>query len=202
MKRVLRYILLFAFALYAKAGIAQYWDTLGSGVNGSNASVGVLYGDSAAQKLYVGGYFSSVGGIAANRVASWDGTSWDSLGPGVVDRVFAFTRYNNQLYAGGNFRSIGSDFRYRSLATWDGTQWDSLPGIPAFPNNPSILCFKEYNYELYVGGAFASIGGMNNLPGIVKWNGTNWINLNLPIIYDSTFMTVNAIEFYQGKMFV
>ena len=60
------------------------WSQVGAGFTnpgtGSYAyvnSVAVLGTD-----VYVGGYFAAVGGIPANGIAKWNGTSWSAIGPG------------------------------------------------------------------------------------------------------------------------
>ena len=35
-------------------------------------------------KLIAGGLFTTAGGVSANYIASWDGSSWDSLGSGMA----------------------------------------------------------------------------------------------------------------------
>ena len=37
-------------------------------------------------KLIAGGYFTTAGDVSANRIASWDGSSWSPLGSGMGER--------------------------------------------------------------------------------------------------------------------
>lgn len=68
--------------------------------------------------LYVGGYFTSAGGVAANHIAKWDGSNWSAVGSGVNSSIRALAVDGaNQLYIGGDFSTAGgksSDF----LAKW------------------------------------------------------------------------------------
>src|ERR1700687_3709519 len=34
------------------------------------------------ERLIVGGAFATIGGVAANNIAMWDGTHWTAIGPG------------------------------------------------------------------------------------------------------------------------
>jgi hypothetical protein len=52
-------------------------------------------------KLIAGGEFDTAGGVSANRIASWDGSSWDTLGAGMNNQVYALAVYNDTLIAGG-----------------------------------------------------------------------------------------------------
>jgi hypothetical protein len=119
----------------ASNGIAKWdgsrWSALGSGVSGGTypqvRSLAV-YDDGNGPRLFAGGYFTVAGGVAVNRIAKWDGSSWSPLGSGVggqlsggVAEVVALTVYDDgtgpALYAGGHFTSAfdsGDSF----LAKW------------------------------------------------------------------------------------
>ncbi|MGB9613419.1 MAG: chitobiase/beta-hexosaminidase C-terminal domain-containing protein, partial [Candidatus Margulisiibacteriota bacterium] len=49
-----------------------WWQALGSGMNGSVYALAV---DSSGN-LYAGGSFTTAGGVSANRIAKWNGSSW------------------------------------------------------------------------------------------------------------------------------
>ena len=54
--------------------------------------------------IYAGGFFSTAGGVSANRIAKWNGTQWSSLGGGMNSNVnpLVFDSAEN-LYVGGFF---------------------------------------------------------------------------------------------------
>jgi len=103
-------------------GIAKWngtsWSALGSGMEAGNFifDVYALYID-ASGTLYAGGDFKTAGGVVANSIAKWDGTSWSALGSGVeVDGAYSsyFPSVNalaidasGTLYAGGDFGTAG-----------------------------------------------------------------------------------------------
>ncbi len=63
------------------------WSGLGSGVSGVNfEGYGPYVFSLALDKsgsLYAGGYFTNAGGVGANCIAKWNGSSWSALGLGV-----------------------------------------------------------------------------------------------------------------------
>ena len=71
-----------------------------------NNTVTVVEYDSTNHLLYIGGSFTNVHGISANRVARRNGTQWDGLGFSgagtVTDMVYDNT--SNLLYVGGGRR--------------------------------------------------------------------------------------------------
>ena len=54
------------------------WSPLGTGTNGYIEAIVTYNGE-----LIVAGQFDSIGGIAANNIAAWNGSSWSALGSGV-----------------------------------------------------------------------------------------------------------------------
>mgnify|MGYP001426116568 CR=1 FL=1 len=57
------------------------WSALGSGVTGQVTSM-CVYDDGDGPMLYVGGTFTSAGGVTSNRIARWDGAAWFAVGDG------------------------------------------------------------------------------------------------------------------------
>ena len=94
---------------------------MGSGMNNSVNCLTVTP-DGA---LYAGGFFTTAGGLTANRVAKWNGTSWSALGAGLNNIVYALGAMpNGNVYAGGAFTTSGSSLRTR-IARWDGAAWQA-----------------------------------------------------------------------------
>ncbi len=93
---------------------------LPNGVDGTVLALAVYNGE-----LYVGGSFSTAGGASANRIARWNGTSWNTLGTGSGNGVSASVRalavYNNSLFLGGGFTEVnvgGNPIVSSRIAQW------------------------------------------------------------------------------------
>ena len=83
---------------------------LGNGIIRTLAVIGT--------NLFVGGSFTNVGGVPANRIARWDGSAWSTLGSGTSGTVLAMTEVGEDLYIGGSFRSAGGK-PANFLARWN-----------------------------------------------------------------------------------
>jgi hypothetical protein len=88
------------------------WGGLGSGMGGGLVSPFVYALAVSGSDLYAGGLFTSAGGIAASKIAKWNGSSWNALGAGITAPqdapfyggiVFALGVSSGDLYVGGLF---------------------------------------------------------------------------------------------------
>src|SRR3990170_1760578 len=68
---------------YIVGKISGLWNVLAGGANGIVYSIAV----SSDGSVYASGAFTTIGGVAANRIAKWNGTSWSALGSGLDDTV-------------------------------------------------------------------------------------------------------------------
>src|SRR5262249_36975624 len=77
--------------------------------------------------LYVAGSFTTAGEIFSKGIARWDGTTWWSVGNGVVGSgtINALAVMGTNLYAGGTFTNIGG-VPAANIAKWDGNTWSAL----------------------------------------------------------------------------
>jgi hypothetical protein len=123
--------------------------------------------------LYVGGEFTTAGGIAANNIAKWSGTSWDTLGSGTSGRVSTLVVDDSgNLYAGGRFLTAGA-VTANNIAKWNGAVWSALGNGTIGYINALVI---DGSRNLYAGGYFTSAGGIN-AEHIAKWNGSVWDSL-------------------------
>ena len=170
--RTLRVLALCAVAAGTIAAVALAagpggWDHLGDrGTPGSDSLDLVASAlTSTPGLLYVGGDFTDAGGIpAADRIATWNGSSWAAVGSsdsqfppggGVLDIAVS----GGKVYAGGSFTNAGGNANADFLAVWDGASWKpfcTAPG-PAFDGNVHSL--QIIGQTLYVGGAFQNGAG-------------------------------------------
>ena len=135
-------------------------------MNGTVFALAIYNGD-----LVAGGNFTQAGGVAANYIARWNGSSWAPLGSGLTASVGALANYNGELVAAGGFSSVnGSPFN--RIARWNGIQWSALgTGVDG-----DIRGMAVFQGELVVGGLFQSAGGQSAV-NIARWNGAIWAEL-------------------------
>jgi hypothetical protein len=122
---------------------------MGAGMNDDVRTLAV-YND----ELIVGGQFDTAGGVAADSIACWSGSSWHGLSSGTNWFVDALTVYNGELVAGGTFTGAGG-VSANYIAAWDGSSWKPLSS----GMNGSVQALTVYNGELIAGGRFTIAGG-------------------------------------------
>ncbi|MEO8285003.1 MAG: S-layer homology domain-containing protein [Chloroflexota bacterium] len=123
--------------------------------------------------VYAGGYFTETGGIPANRIAKWDGTTWSALGSGVNYWVYAIAVSGTDVYVGGFFTQAGG-IPASLVAKWDGASWSALgDGIGNVGGGSFVNAIGVSGSDVYVGGKFTEAGGIP-ASNIAKWNGTSW----------------------------
>ena len=148
-----------------------YWDP-SSGLDSIDVSKSITALISDGNRLYAGGSFTSIGGIAANGIAVWDSHTWRSLGPGLAKNDIVFVRsilpIGDNLYVAGYFTQAG-DINANYIARWDGSQWHSVgEGFDA-----EVLDLAWHNGYLYAGGTFRRSGN-TELKRLARWNGETW----------------------------
>ncbi len=125
------------------------------GLNGSVTGLAVYGGD-----VYAGGTFTIAGGVTANRIARWDGFSWNALGSGVNGRVREIAVHLDKVYVGGSFTTAGGISAHH-IAKWNGSSWSALgSGVDG-----DVYAIAVDGNEVYVGGDFQKAGGItvNNI---------------------------------------
>ncbi|MDP5157925.1 MAG: PQQ-dependent sugar dehydrogenase [Flaviramulus sp.] len=124
--------------------------------------------------LYVGGNFDEAGGNTANRIATWNGSNWGTLGSGTSGFVEAITSTNTDVYIAGNF-AIAGGITANRIAKWSktGNNWSTLGN--GLSNIVNSLIHDGTN--LYAAGAFdnANIDLTNSIivNNIAQWNDIN-----------------------------
>lgn len=136
-------------------GIARWngsqWQPMGSGIENVNNWLNKAYAIAVdGNSVYIGGYFSNVGGVNVNNIAKWNGNSWEAMGEGLPGPVYSIKVYGSHVFAGSYM--------------WDGQQWSQL-GTGA----NSVFAFELMGDSLFVGGNFYKVG---DEPGskLAVWN--------------------------------
>jgi hypothetical protein len=154
-------------------------DSLGALSNNGRIYTQLVHDDGAGPVLYVGGKFSSIGGVAANNLARWDGSNWSRLGalePNNTVHALAFhddgSGGGTQLYAGGVFLEAGGQFVF-GIARFDGAAWRKVgQGF-----DQSVFALESFDDgsgpQLYAGGRFSS-APPHDAQRIARWDGVRW----------------------------
>jgi hypothetical protein len=167
-------------ASQSSASCQPAWTALGGALNGPVYAL-TPFDDGSGPALYVGGSFTSAGGVQAKRVAKWDGSSWSSLGSGMEQLVLCLTVFDDgagpALYAGGVFNSAGGT-SVNHIAKWNGSSWSPL-GSGTDGQVNSLATFDDgTGPALYAGGFFVHAGG-TLARSVAKWNGSSWSALGI-----------------------
>jgi hypothetical protein len=154
------------------------WNALGSGIPNGASSYVLALAVAGNGDIYVGGQFTQAGGLAANNVARWTGTTWRLLGTGATNGVNGFAdalavANNGDVYVGGSFGAAGG-LPANRVAKWNGVGWSSLGtgagnGVNSFVGAITVAS----NGDVYVGGGFSQAGGVQ-ADKVARWNGTSW----------------------------
>jgi hypothetical protein len=112
--------------------------------------------------------FSTAGGVTANGIAKWDGSTWSAVGPGLGGTAYpcvsALAVSGTDLYAGGDFWSAG-DVPTGCIAKWDGSAWSAGQGM----DGHVYALAADGTGHLFVGGGFY-LAGTNVSPYIAQAN--------------------------------
>ncbi len=200
---------LYAGGLFTSAGgntanrVARWngstWSSLGSGSGNGVGNVVYALAPMPGGGVYVGGAFTSAGGVSNRRyVGRWTGSAWGSLGSGCNALVLALhVLSTGDLVAGGTFTTAGGQGASR-VARWTGSAWSAMgSGFNAQP-----LCLAETtDGQLLAGGHFVS-SGSTTLNRFARWDGSAWQPLGAGMDqYVMTLTTAPSGQFWAGGGF-
>jgi Rax2 C-terminal beta propeller domain len=195
-------------------GIARWngstWSEPGGGIPLGTVASLLVHDDGGGPALYAGGGFTAAGGVPANGIAKWNGSSWSPLGSGLTTpgAVLALATYDDgggpALYAAGNFLNAGGTWTTH-VAKWDGSTWSAL-GNGVGVGFVNALCVYDDGSGpgLYVGGYF----GFGSAPvgnSIARWNGSSWSPLGSGVTSGLSHGDVNALSVFdsgQGRRLI
>jgi hypothetical protein len=117
----------------------------------------------AGSDLYAGGDFTTAGGVSANGIAKWNGTTWSALGSGMNEfgTVRALAVSGTDVYAGGSFATAGG-VSANCIAQWNGSAWRALGSGMSGPDpalGGMVIALAVAETDLYAGGWFTAAGG-------------------------------------------
>lgn len=214
------YILITIYCLPFTVAFSQTWHQL-SGFTPYHPGVyGAVYAlKSINGKLYIGGGFGGHGPFqpppysdeapGGNGIATFDGTTWDSLGHGVdYGGALSIEYYNGGIYAGGNF-SYANTGQYfpnsvvpnsAKIAKWNGTQWFAVDSTLSTAHEILAL---QYKNDLYIGGTFYDLPVSNgNAKGITRYNGSTMDNMQGGLDWGIGGNEVRSMVVWNGELYV
>ena len=141
------------------------WSVFASDLTGPAYVVTVVGTD-----VYVGGEFSSAGGVAhTTNIALWDGSAWHALGDGLNGAVYAISVLGPFVYAGGYFTDAGTSDGDR-IAYWDGENWNPMgKGLSDVVRSIAVV-----GDSIYAGGGFTVDGVHADVNYIARWWEGSW----------------------------
>lgn len=116
--------------------------------------------------VFNGELYISIGG---SKILKYNGSAFSEIifDYNLIGSVRCIDNLNNSLY-------VGSD---KGLFNYQNGNWSECNGITT--DVPDVFDIEPYNNELYVLGAFNSIGGLS-VNNFVKYNGSSWENVSFP----------------------
>jgi hypothetical protein len=178
------------------------WSALGAGLKAPPNSFAGAPGSTPVDAiaflgtdLYAAGTFTNAGGIAAGRVAKWDGFSWSTLGSinGNGDRAISNA---GSIYISGTF-NLASNTVANHIVRWDGSSWHPVSGQAAYGTHTFVQALSVGSDGLYMAGSFAAVGS-TQASCVAHFDGTNWSplgdGLTAPFSVTLTALGVKAIN--------
>lgn len=181
------------------------WSPMGSGITGS---FDTAYSIAASgNKVYVGGSFTSIGGVFANRIGSFDistGT-WSALGGGISGNsqiIYSIAVNGTDVYVGGSFTTANSTITVNGIAKWNGTSWSAMGSGASPASTAYVYDLKVIGSEVYAAGAFTTMGGIT-VNNVAKWNGAGWTGLGNGVQSNGSLSAVDTMgsDVYIGGVF-
>ncbi len=171
------------------------WSALGSGIAaGSTCSFCVVRVEALAvsgSAVFAAGSFGKAGTVAANSIATWNGSAWSALGKGLYScsicspvqagdvRTLALS--GSTLYAGGIFQDAGTlaADNVNNVASWNMTTstWSALGSGVAAGFQGGVFALAMDGGNLIAGGDFTKAGSVA-VNSIAVWSGSAWSALD------------------------
>jgi hypothetical protein len=182
-----------------------------------------------ADKLYIGGAFTRIGGIAANNVAVYDLVSqtFSALGTGLTESVADFYGSvpigpicrailvdGGDVYFTGAFKKAGGT-TCNSIARWNGATWSALANglgwLHVVNQDDGGFSLAKYGSDIMVGGHFnIGVGGGyadyldgDTIHGLAAWDGSAYSKISSAIGFsNAVFAQIvdGSILYFGGDM--
>lgn len=157
-------------------------------------------------ELYAGGFFSQINGNSCNRLAKWNGASWQNVGNGFSDGVHQISVIHDTLFVA----------RYKTLADsnwifyWNNNVWNKL-GSGFFLTGANANLFYtaslydvlDYEGHIVASGEF-SRQGQQDMLGVAEWNGSAWqaLGTGLSLPFNGSNIYPHQLLVHDGYLYV
>lgn len=173
------------------------WHKVGNGTN----DIGCIHGCNAIfsiekynSELFIAGHHT-IWPDTIKYLSRWNGVAWVECGE-LVNPAVEVNVINGELFCMGWFETIDGQ-PIKQIAKWTGSDWVSFGGPVPFVMDGAISCGDYYNGNYYFGGNFSYLSPYQD---IVRWDGTQWLNLENGIKGGIAFVT--DIMPFQNYLFV
>ncbi|MCU0866112.1 MAG: hypothetical protein MUC36_20200 [Planctomycetes bacterium] len=148
----------------------------GPAAGGPNGVVRVVQSMSNGT-VFAAGDFTLADATLTNRIARWDGATWQPLGSGLAaGTIEAMAELpNGNLVVGGSFTAIGG-VTVRNLAVWNGSVWSSIGDLGQGSTSRVNALRRLSNGDLIAAGVFTVAGGAA-VDNLARWDGTTWSSM-------------------------
>jgi hypothetical protein len=190
--------------------VTRRWSGLRGGVEGARSVVHALA--LAGNDLYIGGIFTSAGGVQANGVVRYNTRNgvWSPLDSGLSKvlwnhdpglpsiirggDVYALAMHGGDLYAAGDFSYVNGDSAIRHIARWDGTSWSPLSADTI----GQIYTMLVHDDDIYIAGKFDRIGSVP-ARNVARWSTADrrWYALG-----EGPNDSAHALAWHDGALYV
>lgn len=144
----------------------------------------------AGYDVYAAGNFHSIGGVAAERIARWDGAAWHTVGAGYTgDPSYTIVTDLARIPDGqGGFDlvAVGATGDLNSgafgpiaggVARWDGANWSALGnGLPS--GLEGVIVLNSGSGTTIIATGLFDIAGYDGEHRIARWDSGNWAPLD------------------------
>ncbi len=162
------------------------WSAIGSGIT-SGGDVNALTYDPVRNKIYVGGSFTSAGGVSTGALARITGSSYAAVSAffsGTINALY-FWDGDGSVYVGGSFVDPTLGNAANAIKVYPGN--DSWSGLQGGLPGGGVYAFTDYspdglNHVLVAGGSFGTVNG-RVLNSVAYYAGsTGWFPLSTGLV--------------------
>jgi hypothetical protein len=185
--------------------LIAHWDgtnysEVGAGIDNEGYDVVKALLPAADGGLYIAGSYRFGGGLRADNIAHWSGTTWRALGGGLAQQPYSgdpahpyaiAVDDDGRIYVGGDFRIAGG-LQVKNLAMWEAGSWHDIGGT-----NDRVRAMIVVGNDLYIAGDFTQVGDIA-ANHIARYNRTTnkWSTLG-----NGINGTVRALAFHDGLLY-